>query len=199
MMRIEFLVEEASTAEILRAILPQIMPEPWVLDENYFIRPHEGKKDLQKSIPRKVKAFGKFPQKVGIVVLQDQDSSDCKELKANLVRLCANHANENTPYLVRIACHELEAWYIGDMDALEAVFPRFNAKNYKNKAIFRNPDACVNPKNELKRILGEYSQLQKAKEMGAQMAINKNKSESFNQFIRGVKLFIENHPHPKSF
>ena len=187
--RIEFLVEEASVAEVLKLILPQIMPDPWVLDENYFIRPHEGKSDLKKSIPNKIKAYRKGPS-VGIVVLQDLDSNDCKQLKTELVSLCAQNANENTPFLVRIVCHELEAWYMGDTKALSMVFPRFKPQKYKNKNHFRNPDNCVNPKNLLKSILGVYPQIQKAREMGAKMDVNNNLSESFNQFIQGILRFI---------
>lgn len=191
MERLEFLVEESSAAEVLKAILPKILTDSWVLGVNYFIRPHQGKSDLKKSIPAKIKAFRKYPQKVGIVVLQDQDSNDCKALKSDLVKLCTDHANENTPFLVRIACHELEAWYIGDMNALGIAFPRFKPDNHRNKASFRNPDACVNPKNILKRILGDYSQTPKAREIGAQMDVNNNRSESFNQFVIGIKRFIE--------
>ena len=43
---LEFLVEERSMAEVLKVLLPRILPAPWVLGENYFIRPHEGKSDL---------------------------------------------------------------------------------------------------------------------------------------------------------
>lgn len=49
--RLEFLVEERSMAEVLKVLLPRILPASWVLDENYFIRPHEGKSDLKRSIP----------------------------------------------------------------------------------------------------------------------------------------------------
>lgn len=53
--RLEFLVEERSMAEVLKVLLPRILPASWVLDENYFIRPHEGKSDLKRSIPKKLK------------------------------------------------------------------------------------------------------------------------------------------------
>lgn len=55
--RLEFLVEERSMAEVLKVLLPRILPASWVLGENYFIRPHEGKSDLKRSIPKKLKGF----------------------------------------------------------------------------------------------------------------------------------------------
>ena len=56
--RIEFLVEEPSMAEVLKSLLPKILPAPWVLNENYFVRAHNGKSDLLRSIPNKLKGFG---------------------------------------------------------------------------------------------------------------------------------------------
>lgn len=188
--RIEFLVEEPSIAEVLKKILPQILTAPWHLDENYFIRPHEGKSDLMRSIPRKLKGFGAQRNQVtGFVIVQDQDSNDCKKLKQELLNLCATNSSGNIRYLVRIVCHELEAWYLGDMRALENVFPKFKAKNHKGKAMFRVPDDCVNPKAKLKLLLEDYPQIATAAAMAKNMDIEHNQSESFQQFIAGVKRF----------
>ena len=54
---VEILTEEPSMENFLRGTLPHILPLGYVLDQNCFIRPHEGKSHLKKSIPRKVKAF----------------------------------------------------------------------------------------------------------------------------------------------
>jgi hypothetical protein len=43
--RVEILTEESSMAEVLKVILPKILPDQWILNQNYFIRPHEGKSD----------------------------------------------------------------------------------------------------------------------------------------------------------
>lgn len=59
-MRIEFLLEEASMANVLRELLPKILPDGYELEVNCFLRPHRGKTDLQKSIPRKVKGIQQF-------------------------------------------------------------------------------------------------------------------------------------------
>ncbi|MFN4146878.1 MAG: hypothetical protein ACK4GN_13720, partial [Runella sp.] len=73
MARIEILVEEDSMKEFLSILLPKLIPAPWLLNQNYFIRSFEGKNDLQKNIPTKVRVFSQLPhQRVGIIVLQDQ-------------------------------------------------------------------------------------------------------------------------------
>lgn len=56
-------------------------------------------------------------------VLHDQDSHDCKQLKQQLKRLCDQ--NNKHKLLIRIVCRELEAWYFGDLDAVEKAFPSF--------------------------------------------------------------------------
>ena len=186
--RLEILVEEPSMAEVLRGLLPGILPNGWELDVNCFIRPHEGKQDLQRSLPHKLAAACKKNIKVGFVVLQDQDSSDCKELKRRLVGLCEGVLSygENVVFKIRIVCHELEAWYLGDMNAIERTFPRFHATRFRNKKLFRNPDNCLNPKAELKRIVGEYPQIATARDMAANMNIEENVSGSFKCFIDAI-------------
>lgn len=147
MPRVEILVEEKSIKELLRIILPKVLPQKWQLDENYFIREHEGKSDLKKSIENKVKVFSNWHEPIGLVVVHDQDTADCKLLKEMLVDKCKKGTCR---FLVRIICRELESWYLGDMDAIEGAYPHFKASIYKNKAKFRNPDAC-NACDELKK------------------------------------------------
>lgn len=188
--RIEFLVEEPSMAEVLKSLLPKILPAPWVLNENYFDRAHNGKSDLLRSIPNKLKGFGTFiDQLTGFVIVQDQDSNDCRLLKQELVALCSRHVAANERFLIRIACHELESWYIGDEKALQAVFPRHRIN--PKAARFREPDACINPKNELKKMFGAYSQIAVAREIGKHIEIEANRSESFQQFVTGVRRFAQ--------
>ncbi|MBO7597333.1 MAG: DUF4276 family protein [Bacteroidales bacterium] len=190
--RIEILVEEPSIAEVLRVLLPNILPNGWKLDENCFIRPHEGKQDLQRSLPHKISSAGKRDIKIGFIILQDQDSNDCRVLKQKLVDICNKAIPKETivPYKVRIVCHELESWYLGDMFAIEQTFSRFHAAQYKNKRLFRDPDQCVNPKNELKKIVGDYSQIATAREIASHMIVENNKSHSFICFVNGLLKLI---------
>lgn len=188
MERIEILVEETSMKEFLILLLPRVLPDNWILNHNYFIRSFEGKQDLQKGIPNKIKVFSNWRrEKVGVVILQDQDSSDCKELKEKLVALCEQ--NGNCPKLVRIVCKELEAWYIGDFEAVSKAYRNFTYQNYVNRAKFRNPDEC-NAYNELKRILPEFQKVSGAKKIAPFIDVERNKSESFKQTIQGIKEFF---------
>lgn len=78
---LEILVEELSMDYFLREVLPQILPPAYKLGENCFIRPHQGKSHLKKSIPKKVKAFSNMDTPTKLIIIHDQDSNDCIKLK----------------------------------------------------------------------------------------------------------------------
>lgn len=85
---IEFLLEEPSMENVLKEILPPISPLGFELGVNCFLRPHQGKSDLKKSIPKKVRTFSNFYKPAKIIIIHDQDSNDCIELKNSLLDLC---------------------------------------------------------------------------------------------------------------
>lgn len=189
MPRIEILVEEPSMKEFLSILLPKVIKKPWKLNENYFIRAFEGKSDLQKNIPSKVKYLSSLNhEKASIVIIQDQDSADCKFLKQKLVEICER--NGNCPKLIRIVCRELEAWYIGDFKALNKAYPHFKYENYHNKSKFRNPDTC-NAFDELRKIIPEFQKVGGAKKIAPYISIKDNKSVSFQQTISGLIRFFK--------
>ena len=189
MARIEILVEEPSMKEFLTILLPNILDTQWSLDENYFIRSFEGKNDLQKNIPSKVKFLSNWNHEaVGVVIMQDQDSSDCKVLKQKLINICDQ--NGNCPKLVRIICRELESWYLGDFLAINGAYPHFKYQNYINKSKFRVPDNC-NAFDELKKILPEFQKVGGAKKIAPFINVDNNKSESFKQTVLGLVRFFE--------
>lgn len=185
---LEFLVEEKSMAIFLEEFLPVILPEGYILNENCIVRPHNGKQDLQKQIPKIVRAYRSYPLPVRFMVIHDQDSYDCKELKAKLKNLIAENTF-SSDYLIRIACKELENWYLGDLDAVECVYPESKASRQKNKAKFREPDR-LNGAQEMQRFSNNFGKVSCAREIAKVISIEENKSESFNQFQYGVKRLI---------
>jgi hypothetical protein len=189
MARIEILVEEPSMKEFLTILLPNVLDNQWNLNGNYFIRSFEGKNDLQKNIPSKVKFLSNWNHEaVGVVIMQDQDSSDCKILKQKLLNIC--NQNGNCPKLVRIICRELESWYIGDFVAVNKAYPSFKHQNYINKSKFRIPDNC-NAFDEIKKIVPDFQKVGGAKKIAPFINVETNKSESFQQTISGLIRFFE--------
>jgi hypothetical protein len=178
MKKLVFLLEEQSMKETLEYILPLIFPN----NIPFLCIPHEGKSDLQKSIPRKLLRW-RDPD-VKFIVVHDQDSADCIGLKRLLLSLAAEGRRSDT--LIRIVCTELESWFLGDMRAVEKAF-NIDLKHYKNKALFRNPDSIQDAKQELKKLAPKYQQVSGSQSISKFMDIENNRSHSFNVFISGIK------------
>ena len=178
-MHLVFMLEEESAKHLLEVLMPKILPP----DVTVKYITHQGKGDLQKSIPIKLKAW-RDPNAF-FIILHDQDNHDCVSLKNELQELCSV-SNSHNP-LIRIVCRELEAWYFGDLDAVQLAFPRFRAAQYKHKRKYRVPDDIVKPSEQLKRIVTGFDKTAAARIMPQHMDINNNTSTSFHHMITGVR------------
>ena len=127
-MKLIFLVEEDSMKALLEILLPKVLST----STSYMIIGHKGCGDLKKSIPVKLKSWQS--QVVKFVIIHDQDKKECVALKKSLAELCSPYHRE---VLIRIVCHELEAWYLGDLEAVGLAYNKnFSAlKNKKNTCL----------------------------------------------------------------
>ena len=93
--------------------------------------------------------------------------------------------------LIRITCRELEAFYMGDIDAVRQAFPRYTASSTAKK--FRNPDGIGAPAEELRKITnGEYQKIGGSRKISPLLKLDgSNRSQSFNTLIRGITRVIE--------
>lgn len=185
MISLHIFTEEPSLKFVLETILPQILPE----NVFFHIYSHQEKQDLERALRTTLPSISKIPG-ARIIVTRDQDSSDCRELKQNLIEIIG--LNCQCDFLVRIVCRELESWYLGDMQAIKSAYPRFNIDQHKNKAEFRNVDKLQSPNRELLKIIPEYSnrdylpKLETAEYISPFLNLKENKSESFNQMINAI-------------
>ena len=150
MSRIVLLLEEYSMKVLLNSLLPRLFP-----NIEFLCVPHEGKNDLEKSIPRKLRAWRE--PGVRFVVVRDNDGADCRALKAELVKLCSDGGRDDT--LVRIACQELEAWYFGDPESLAEAFDEPPLRTIGNKARFRDPDSVQQPATALAELAPAFQKV----------------------------------------
>lgn len=180
-MRIIFLLEERSAANFLNEFLPR-----WRPDLQFLCIPHEGKNDLERSIPRKLKSWLN-PEDV-FVVLRDNDGAPCAQTKAKLVDICREAGRPHT--LVRLACQELEAWFLGDLAAVSAAYNRPDLAKQQQKSKFRDPDRLPSPSQELKKI-APYKKLEGSSLLGKTMnvEVEQNRSGSFRVFVAGLARF----------
>ncbi len=159
----------------LEGLLPRRFPHL-----EFLCVAHEGKSDLERSIPRKLQAWRE--PGVRFVVVRDKDADDCMALKQRLLALCA--ARSDT--VVRIACNELEAWYFGDPRALAEVFDTPGLARIAQQARFRQPDAIVQPSRALAELAPGFQKVSGARAMAQRLDPSRNSSTSFGVFISAV-------------
>ena len=190
MTKLVFLVEEPSMADMLDGLLPRLFPAL-----RFQCIPHDGKRDLEKSIPRKLRAWRE--PGVRFAVARDQDNADCRQVKAELADLCRNAGRADV--LVRVICRELEAWYIGDLDALRQAFPeaRPQALRELNRARYRNPDTVVRPSAVIAGQIPEFQKRLGAKRMANHLS-RENRSRSFQVFLEGVERLHHQNPNGRA-
>ncbi len=175
--------EERSAEVMLESMLPRLLP----LGVAYRIVSFEGKQDLEKQVPIKLKGW-RTPD-TSFVVLRDQDSGDCRVIKENLRKIC--QAAQKPETLIRIACRELEGWYFGDLAAVGMALEMPGLENNQGKAKYRNPDSIHNPAAELEKITkGRYQKVAGSREIGKYLNLDNLRSTSFKVFVQGIKNIV---------
>lgn len=196
-LHLEAFVEEASAKAALLELIPRIRS-----DLTFTIHSFGGKQDLLANLPARLRAMARWmPDHFRIVVLVDLDSGDCVKLKRKL-EATAHLAGLRTPgrkavgpiqVLNRIAIEELEAWFLGDTQAIAAAYPGV-PENLDTRRGYRDPDAIRGGTWEaLERELqkagffrGGLAKIQAARAIAAHMDPARNRSRSFGVFRDGL-------------
>jgi len=176
-MLVVFFLEEPSAKALLQGLLPRLLPANAEVQYVVF----QGKQDLERNLSRKLR-FWRRPD-ARFVVLRDQDSADCRKVKARLAALVRESGREA---LVRVACRELESWVLGDLAALSTVYRQPKLGGHGTKAKYRNPDTLGAPVEELKKLVESYQKIDGARRLGSHLDPVTNTSPSFRAFCDGV-------------
>lgn len=155
---------------------------------------HQGNRDLEKSAPRKLKGWSN--PNARFLILRDNDNADCLRRKARLADLVAPFPAA-ARCKIRIVCQELEAWFLGDLDALRlSGIASATFRRTQNAAPFRTPDAVPEPVAQLDRctikdVTVAEQKLTVATTVAPHMNPGQNASESFRQTVATLRGFIE--------
>lgn len=179
MTHLVFFLEEPSAREMLQGVLPKVLPEHVTADFIVF----EGKQDLEKRLPRRLRAWRRPDSR--FVVVRDQDAGDCYEVKQKLAEICRRA--DRPEALVRIACHELESFYLGDLAAVTEALGGQNLAKLQHRAKYRNPDRLHSPKRELKQLAPSYQPLSGSRAIAALLDPQHNHSHSFRVLVDGIR------------
>ena len=195
-------VEEPSMKEALDNLLPSLLPATPV---EVKIIDHGSKKALLSNLPDRLRGYARWADPaLRVLVLVDRDDDDCLVLKTNLEKAAraAGLPSKTVPdrqgkfqVVNRIVIEELEAWFLGDTDALAESYPGV-PPTLACKAAFRDPDAVRGGTWEaLSRVLkaaGHYAgsdrlpKIEVARRVSSKMAPDRNRSNSFRMFVAGL-------------
>lgn len=143
-MHLEVLVEEESAEEALALLIPKIVP-----GTSFKVHRFNGKRDLLLKLPSRLQGYRSLSwDELRIVVLIDEDRQNCTSLKLDLEEKAlqagfttkASAGEDTFQVLNRIAVEELEAWFFGDVAAINAAYQRVSP-SLGRKAKYRDPDS----------------------------------------------------------
>ena len=179
MSELVFFLEEPSAKAMLQGFLPKIISGSIPCRFIVF----EGKQDLEMQMVKRMRGY-RVPH-ARFVVLRDKDSEDCALVKRRLAAKCAEA--QKTASLVRIACHELESWYLGDLAAVEAGLGVSGLGRHQNKKPYAAPDDLASPYRKLQSIVPAYQKIGSSRAIGPHLDLANNRSHSFRVFVDGVR------------
>ena len=120
-----------------------------------------------------------------IIILCDQDNEDCVALKQRVLKLCRK-TGQQSRCIVRIACRELESWYLAQLDIVAAHFGVPELSN--NQKRYSYPDNIANPSKELERLTKQqYQKVKGSRIMGQHLNPDVERSASFKHFIGALR------------
>lgn len=196
---VEIFVEEPSMEYALQALIPKIRPD---LTGCFAIHAFAGVNDMLNKLPDRLKGYiGWLPSDWRILVVRDEDRKKCSQLKAEIETIVrkaglAPKTKKGATFnvLTRIAVEELEAWLLGDVEALAATYPGI-PQTLASQRAFRDVDAVRGGTWEaLERVLqkaghflGGLPKIQVAREVAANMEPDRNTSRSFKAFKDGLQ------------
>jgi hypothetical protein len=204
----EILVEDASgkiaLTEIVKKILgPHGDPHTWKIIAYKGVgripttlrgASDPAKRILLDQLPRLLKGYGKsLPAKNHcVIVVVDLDDKNCMEFMRQLRRIL-NNCRPAPLTKFRIAIEEIEAWYLGDRNALLTAYPKANVRlldsyhqdsicgTWEKLADAIHPGGSKTLKNAGWPLPGK-EKCKWAEKISGQMDVKKNKSKSFQAF-----------------
>lgn len=202
---IQIHVEEPSMEAFLDALLPRLLPL------GVLWRPinYGSKQQLLERLPQRLAGYANYDPayRLKVLILVDRDADDCVALKSRLEAMCLESglASKTRPaaggafdVVNRIVIEELEAWFFGDPDALQAAWP--GTGRTARRAAYREPDAVKGGTHEaMLRMLkasghlrdaDRLPKIEVARTMGGILIPERNRSSSFQHFWTGLNALV---------
>lgn len=220
-MYFQFLIEDKSTEVLVRHVmekLEQMYPEKYIdfniksfngighLSTQGNLQERKGSKLLNNLRPY-LRGFDRslshMPQAALVVVL-DNDKCECAEFQKTLDKIAAESVMM-TDCVVCIAVKEMEAWLLGDEDAIASAYPNVKKKYLKAyeqdgicdtwevlaNMVYPGGLAALKKKSKNSYSATGIAKSEWADKIGKALNLEKNISPSFNRFLHALQSRIE--------
>jgi len=204
-MTLHVLVEGPSERAFISRWAPRL-----VSGQEVRVYPHQGKgtlpakldatpdphqRTLLHQLPAKLRSFAEAldADSDGVLILVDADDDDPAELAAK-IESAVKRIAPKLRVAVRLAVEEMEAFYFGDLKALERVFPGADT----NKARTYEPDSICGTWELFGEVIGDGggNKVAWAEAMGPAVTTRseRSRSPSFRKLIEGVLNLLQTRP-----
>lgn len=168
--------------ETLKAVLPKL----GLNHGDFQIITFEGVTDLERSLVKRLRGW-RDPE-ARFLILRDNDRGDCRRRKERIQEL-VNQSQNPRPTKIRIVVEELEAWFLGDLTALEKSGLPLGQK--QPAILKKDPEDHYKPVDVLKRFDRAYQKTLGAKRIAPHLSPERNESKSFHAMVQAVKELME--------
>ena len=227
-MRIEFLVEDQSGGLLINEVMKKYNEELIQNNHeliNYNIKSYKGIGGLNKGknadiiksaqllneLPKRLLAiqnqYRYYSEYVVVFIVVDNDKRKTDEFYKELQDINVKY-NITINHVFCIAIEEMEAWLLGDYNAIVAAYPEVEDRIRTKHANYIQDSICntwefladiLTPKgfNEFKKKnitaydIGK-NKIEWANKIGSKMTIRNNKSTSFNMFLNEIDFHNQN-------
>lgn len=198
----EILVEGASDVPAVRSVLTRRFG--LIEDINFRIHKHKGRGQLPSDLlgnpdpkqqtllhllPAKLRGWSYFDDDACVVVLIDVDDDPCHELLSRLNEMLARLPKKPPRVLFRLAIEETESWFIADVNAIAAAYPKARTQKLRRIAA----DDIVGAWEELAIALGIKASTVTGADKYAwaecispHLDLDEPRSPSLRKFIEGI-------------
>lgn len=164
----------------MKTVMHQLLPQLGVNDFRVFA--FDGAGDLEASLRSKLRKW--TDSNARFLIIRDNDRGNCRARKQRLDEIVRS-AGSTANYKIRIVCQELEAWFLGDPEALEAA--GYLKVGSRPSFCRRNPDDIVHPVHEMRRLAPDYNKGIGASKISPHLKISTNRSASFHNTVQAVR------------
>lgn len=164
------------------------------LPTNPLARPDPNQRQLLHQLPAKLRGYAKsMPGDAVVLVVVDVDDTPCIQMLDDLRDMLAKLPVRPKRVLFRLAIEETESWFIADLAAVQAAFPKANIATLRKI----QPDAVVGAWEALAEAIGALSEssgtdkLRWARLICPHLDLSSPASPSLRKLIAGIARELE--------